>query len=145
MTGLTIEHEKNVSSLREPIICPFKILQFKYSVAGAGTLKAIVARRRGRWAMWDAHCARQQRAPGLTDIAAVPSLAHALRIRIKSHINIYMYVNINTYKQFSYMCTASSIYIRTPIMYTKEASARNPRRPAAWRAQPVESLVYREL
>lgn len=28
--------------------------------------------------------------------------------------------------------------------YTKEASARNPGRPAAWRAQPVEGLVYRE-
>ena len=115
MNDLTVEHEKNVSSLHEPIICPCKILQFRYSVAGAGKLKAIVARQRGGWAMWDAYCALQQRAPGLADIAPVRSLAHAVRIRTKLHINIYMYVNINTYKQFSYMCTASSIYIRTPI------------------------------
>ena len=67
-----------------------------------------------------------------------------IRIHIKLHLNIYIYVNINTYKYFSYMCTASHIYMRATIPCANEASARNPGRPAAWRAQLAESLVYRE-
>ena len=50
-----------------------------------------------------------------------------------------MYATIHTYKKKIQRATNTSAQ-----PYTKEASARNPGRPAAWRAQPVESLVSRE-
>ena len=37
------------------------------------------------------------------------------RIRIKLHINIYIYATINAYKKVSCICTTSYKYIRTAI------------------------------